>query len=613
MSSPLELTKAGRYQIVRELGRGAMGVVYQGFDPVIGRTVAIKTMLIEGFSAADYEEYKKRFRREAQAAGALSHPNIVTVHDFGEDNGVLYLAMEFLKGVSLEEVLRRQKVLAVEDVVRLFEQVSSALDHAHRHQVVHRDIKPANIMLLDNGQAKVTDFGIARLLSSATGMTRVGQIVGTPSYMSPEQVRGLPVDGRSDIFSLGVILYLALTGRKPFEGPSLTTVIYKIVNEDPVPVSQINKDLHPGLSAIVSRALVKDPNRRYQTCGELAEDLKNYKTLGQAATAISTPAPPGTAAGPDAVQPAPRVAKPASSAPLKIATKAEPPDQPKTAPPAPARVAANAADNRSLPGRQAAPAARRRSSIIVGSVIVAALAVAGMFGGRLLRQIRQTPQSTQGPVQSAPPSRGGSSTDWPPAAARLSDSTTKTTSPVSSQDSAGTLQSPGEASKTGQTTVALPQPEAQGPSRATPGNPPGNPASRASREKQAAAAGLEKPIAGGGKSQSAAPASSTQPPATGSQAPAQQPTGAPSSPAPALQAPQPSAPATSQLIVETDPTGYDVFVDDKGYGRSDQPVVANITPGKHVLSLKKDGTEVYRKSFTQTSDTHEVTIRPQPH
>jgi len=170
----LPLTKTGRYQIVRELGRGAMGVVYQGFDPVIGRTVAIKTMRPEGLSSSDYEEYKGRFQREAQAAGALSHPNIVTVHDFGEDQGVLYLAMEFLKGISLQELVDRKKVLPIETIIPLYEQVSSALDHAHAHQVVHRDIKPANIMLLDSGLAKVTDFGIARVLSSGTGVTRVG-------------------------------------------------------------------------------------------------------------------------------------------------------------------------------------------------------------------------------------------------------------------------------------------------------------------------------------------------------------------------------------------------------------------------------------------------------
>ena len=280
------LTKAGRYQIVGELGRGSMGVVYQGFDPIIGRTVAIKTMLPEGLSPQEFEEYKARFQREAMAAGILAHPNIITVYDFGDDNGVLYLAMEFLEGKSLEKIVQEQTVLPMETILPIYDQICSALDHAHRNKIVHRDIKPANIMILQNGLVKVTDFGIAKMM--AMGMTQAGQILGTPNYMSPEQVKGRQIDGRSDIFSLGVILYELVTGEKPFGGQNITTVIYKIMNENPIPPRELDASIHAGLSYVISKALAKNVDERYQTCRELAEDLRNYKNLGGAATGQGT-------------------------------------------------------------------------------------------------------------------------------------------------------------------------------------------------------------------------------------------------------------------------------------------------------------------------------------
>ena len=275
------LTKAGRYQIVGELGRGSMGVVYRGFDPIIGRTVAIKTMLPEGLSPQEFEEYKTRFQREAMAAGILAHPNIITVYDFGEDNGVLYLAMEFLEGQSLEKIVQEQTILPIEAILPIYDQVCSALDHAHRNMVVHRDVKPANIMILHNGLVKMTDFGIAKMM--AMGMTQAGQILGTPNYMSPEQVKGRQIDGRSDIFSLGVILYELVTGEKPFGGQNITTVIYKIINENPIPPRELDASIPAGLSYVISKALAKNVDERYQTCRELAEDLRNYKNLGNAA------------------------------------------------------------------------------------------------------------------------------------------------------------------------------------------------------------------------------------------------------------------------------------------------------------------------------------------
>jgi serine/threonine-protein kinase len=263
-----------------------MGVVYQGFDPVIGRTVAIKTMLTEGLGPAEFEDFKARFQREAQAAGVLNHPNIVTIFDFGEDSGILYLAMEFLEGRSLQDIVEAEGVLPVERIVPIYEQVCSALDHAHSNRIIHRDIKPANIMILQTGLVKVTDFGIAKMM--ATGMTQAGQILGTPNYMSPEQVRGRHIDGRSDIFSLGIILYELVTGEKPFGGQNVTTVIYRIINENPIPPRELDSTIHPGLSYVIQKTLAKSPEERYQTCRELAEDLRNYRRLGSAVAPSET-------------------------------------------------------------------------------------------------------------------------------------------------------------------------------------------------------------------------------------------------------------------------------------------------------------------------------------
>ncbi len=283
------LTKAGRYHIVGELGRGSMGIVYQGFDPVIGRTVAIKTMLPKGLAPQEFAEYKARFQREAMAAGVLAHPNIITVYDFGEDNDFLYLALEFLEGKSLEKIIQEQTILPIETILPIFDQVCSGLDHAHRNMIVHRDIKPANIMILQNGLVKLTDFGIAKMIDM--GMTQDGQILGTPNYMSPEQVKGRQIDGRSDIFSLGVILYELVTGEKPFGGQNITTVIYKIINENPISPRELDASIHGGLSYVISKALAKNADERYQTCRELAEDLRNYKNLGSAEVAVSAAIP----------------------------------------------------------------------------------------------------------------------------------------------------------------------------------------------------------------------------------------------------------------------------------------------------------------------------------
>jgi serine/threonine protein kinase len=276
------MIKAGRYEILGELGRGAMGVVYRAVDPVIGRNVAVKTIrLSETGTGLSRQELLSRFQTEARAAGLLTHPNIVVVYDAGEEDGLYYITMELVEGRSLQSLLDGGDTFATARVIRILEQTCSALQFAHERNIVHRDIKPANLMLTADDIVKVTDFGTAKILQMGT-VQQTTHVMGTPSYMSPEQVKGKPIDGRTDIFSLGVVLYEMLTVEKPFPGQSITTVIYKIVNEDPIPPRQLNPSIHPGLNEIVLRALAKEPDERYQSCRELLEDLRNYRALGSA-------------------------------------------------------------------------------------------------------------------------------------------------------------------------------------------------------------------------------------------------------------------------------------------------------------------------------------------
>ena len=255
-----------------------MGVVYQALDPVIGRNVAVKTMhLSEAGTGMSREELVGRFQTEARAAGLLTHPNIVVIYDAGEEEGLFYITMELVEGRSLQSLLDARQLFSLPRVMKLMEQVCGALDFAHQHNVVHRDIKPANLMLTADDSVKITDFGTAKILQFGTAQT--SHVMGTPSYMSPEQVKGKPVDGRSDIFSLGVILYELMTGEKPFPGQNITTVIYKIINEDPIPPRSLDSSIHPGLSAVITRALSKDPETRFQSCHELLDALKNYREM----------------------------------------------------------------------------------------------------------------------------------------------------------------------------------------------------------------------------------------------------------------------------------------------------------------------------------------------
>jgi eukaryotic-like serine/threonine-protein kinase len=284
------LQKIGRYQIVEELGRGAMGVVYKARDPVIGRFVAIKTVRLGDFSDAyQIEELKTRLVREAQAAGGLSHPNIITIFDVGEEDDLSYIAMELVEGVCLETLLDSKQVLEESTILHIARQVADALGYAHDHGIVHRDIKPANIMLTKDGHVKVADFGIAKVASSK--MTQTGMLLGSPSYMAPEHFLGQPLDGRSDIFALGIVLYELITGQLPFVGQNLGVLSYKIVHEDVLPPRQLKPTVSEELDGLVLRALARDPAQRFQGAAELCAALDGIlarlAAIAPAAAAVS--------------------------------------------------------------------------------------------------------------------------------------------------------------------------------------------------------------------------------------------------------------------------------------------------------------------------------------
>jgi serine/threonine-protein kinase len=284
----VEKPMLGRYQVEKELGKGAMGVVYLGKDPKIGRVVAIKTMaLSQEFEADELQDVKERFFREAETAGRLNHPNIVTIFDAGEEHDLAYIAMEFLKGKDLAPHTKPDNLLALPKTLSIIARVADALAYAHRNNVVHRDIKPANIMYEpESDTVKVTDFGIARITDSSK--TKTGMVLGTPSYMSPEQLAGKKIEGRSDLFSLGVMLYQLTCGRLPFQGESMAQLMFKIANEPHTDILAIAPALPPALVAIIDKALAKQPDARYQSGEEMARDLRACAEGGMATTAAAT-------------------------------------------------------------------------------------------------------------------------------------------------------------------------------------------------------------------------------------------------------------------------------------------------------------------------------------
>ncbi len=293
----MEYAKLGRYAILSELGRGAMGVVYKASDTVLERIVAVKTvnMALEKDGA---ERYEARFYQEARAAGSLNHPAIVTVYDVGKEGDIAYMAMELIEGVELRSLTGDGRALPVSQALSIAAQVAEGLAYAHQHGVVHRDIKPANIMILADGAVKITDFGIARMRTGADELTQTGMMLGSPKYMSPEQVIGKRADQRSDIFSLGVILYEMLTGAAPFNGENVTALMYQIVNFAPPAPSAVNPAVPVLIDYIVAKMLAKPLEERYADAQALARDLRDCERQVTAPHGVTQPLKPlGLASG----------------------------------------------------------------------------------------------------------------------------------------------------------------------------------------------------------------------------------------------------------------------------------------------------------------------------
>jgi len=316
------ISQLGKYEIRRELGRGAMGVVYEAYDPMIKRRVALKTIRPDQLAGEHSDDIVARFRREAQAAGRLSHPNIVSIYDCDEDAGTWFIAMEFVDGRDLKERFAADERFRSADIERIMTQILAALDYSHRMGVVHRDIKPANVFILADGTVKVADFGIAHIESS--NLTQVGTVVGTPNYMSPEQIMGLPVDGRSDLFSAGVILYQFLTGERPFAGSS-TTTMQKVLKEEPLPPSTLNVQLPPAIDAVVRKALAKRADERFGTAAAFSAAL--HAAMPAPAHGLTAADPDATLPNAAAATPPPALPAPAVATPIPLTPPVAKPSQ----------------------------------------------------------------------------------------------------------------------------------------------------------------------------------------------------------------------------------------------------------------------------------------------
>jgi tRNA A-37 threonylcarbamoyl transferase component Bud32 len=266
----------GRYKIIKEIGRGAMGIVYQGYDPKIDRVVALKTIRKDRLAESrDVEDLVMRFQKEVQATGKLVHPNIIVIYDTGEDKERAYIAMEYVEGDTLENVIQKGIRFPMEKIIDMIEQICDGLEYTHGQGIVHRDLKPSNIMLVQGKKVKIADFGISKAVGAASSpLTQAGILLGTPSYMSPEQIAGTEINGRSDLFSLGIILYQLLTGEKPFVGDNIPTLLYNIVNKDPVSPSQVDSSIPSVFDDVITKALAKDPDKRYRRARDFVEDLK---------------------------------------------------------------------------------------------------------------------------------------------------------------------------------------------------------------------------------------------------------------------------------------------------------------------------------------------------
>jgi serine/threonine-protein kinase len=413
----LTATKAGRYEILGELGRGAMGVVYRAKDPLIGRTVAVKAIrLSEEGTGMSHAQLVERFQTEARAAGLLAHPNIVVIYDVGESEGVYYITMELVNGKSLQSLLDSGDKFLLPRLLPIMEQVCSALQFAHEHSVVHRDIKPANIMLTGDDFVKITDFGTAMIMQY--GAAQQTSTMGTPGYMSPEQIKGKALDGRTDIFSLGVMLYEMTTGQKPFRGQDVATVLYHILNEDPVPPHQLNPMIPLGVSSTIMKALTKSHHLRYDSCRELLEDLKNYRPGEYRPNANAAPSAKRMAPRPPVREGTDKNFKAEMPKIPGVEIRPTPlaPSRPRLIPaPSTAAVHPRAETGKPIPGVYSGPPSKLNVATVKRlATIGACLALAAVLGSYAIKTI----QGIHQPGSDAPAARQDSASSTPPDSAK---------------------------------------------------------------------------------------------------------------------------------------------------------------------------------------------------
>jgi serine/threonine protein kinase len=374
------LEQIGKYKVLEKIGQGAMGEVYRAHDPILNREVAVKTISAD-LSADDH--LRKRFQREAQSAARLNHPNIITVYDYGEEQGKIYMAMELLDGADLKQAIARRAALTLDEKLSVVDQILEGLAFAHSHEIVHRDLKPANVHLLSNGQVKIMDFGLARLGGSE--MTRTGMVMGTPHYMSPEQVRGERADARSDVFAVGCVFYELLTYRKPFDADSMHSVLFKVMQEDPPSVHDLVPGVPAVLAQVVERAIAKDPSQRFQNAAEFRSAL--HRAMQAVAVGEGEKLLPDLAV-PAASAPARGGDSPASASASASASSA-----------AAVRAGTSAGASRAPASRsriQARPAPSSKAPLLVAGVVLLLVAAGG---GLLL--LGRSPRSTPAPPVTA--------------------------------------------------------------------------------------------------------------------------------------------------------------------------------------------------------------------
>jgi len=539
----------GRYRILDELGRGATGIVYRAQDPAIGRVIAIKTIRLSDFTdETERDRLRERLFREAQSAGILSHPNIVTIYDIAEENGLAYIFMEYVDGPPLEKILNSHEVLGKDVALSIFRQTATALDYAHRKGIVHRDIKPANILIHEGALAKITDFGVAKILSQQ--MTQSGVMMGTPNYMSPEQVQGHAVDGRADQFSLAVIAYEMLTGEKPFVADHLPSLLYRIVREDPVPPQRLNPSLGPQVEVVLRKALSKNGTERFAACMEFIEALAvacnanpswrplpratahTLPTLGAGAaidhTAVRPPAPPVRKP-----QPAPSPSIPVEMPPARTIRRDE--------------------------AESGNPLLRSLMWMLVGIGLVGLV----LFGAQkfLFNRNSEPVAAPAAETQALPPPAPGPSTKAP-------DTSESKPSPV------------GEARATEDTSKQPLKPEP----------PPKTTTPEASKPETASSEKANAPPP-------SASAQGTSPPTrdTPREAPRRE---VSSIPSPVVA--RPTADQTVQFL--TDPPGAQVNIDNNSSLACKTPCLLPVPPGRHVLNVQLAGYRAYPRVFNVPQD-----------